>query len=141
MANTDLFLGLSHVAIAVPNLREACELFSALFGQPIKAINENPEQGVRMALLDIGTLRIELMEPTGDSGPIARYLARHPSGGVHHISLAVADMDLALAGALAAGVKPIAPPSLNVHQRRMAFLRPDRTLGVLVELEEHDGEE
>jgi methylmalonyl-CoA/ethylmalonyl-CoA epimerase len=95
----------------------------------------NDVQGVRLVQFDLGNARIELLSPLTDDGPVAAFLARNPRGGLHHLALASDDLDTDLAGHQAAGVRVLAPPSVNVFGKRIAFLHPSDMLGALVELE------
>ena len=131
--------GLSHVSIAVPSLAAAARELSRKYGLEIGEIKVNAEQGVRMAYVDLGNARIELMEPSRPDSPVAKFLERNPRGGLHHFCLNVDDV-----GAVAATLKTRDAPvlgdgktQLNVHGERIAFVHPRDFLGVLVELEEH----
>jgi methylmalonyl-CoA/ethylmalonyl-CoA epimerase len=128
---------LAHVAIAVPSIDEAATRLRDRYGLEIAERTINHAQGVRMAYVDAGNLRIELLEPLDPGSALARFLERNPGGGFHHLSFNVPDMDEARAGLAERGVQPIeSPEARNAHGERIAFLHPRDFLGVLVELEE-----
>ncbi len=128
-----MIAGLSHVAIAVPDLEAAVARIRAVFGLEVGAPLENAAQGVRLAYVELGNTRIELLQPTRPGSPLARFLERNPRGGIHHVSLSTPDLDSALA---ASGVAQAGATGVNVHGERIAFLDPRGLLGALFELEE-----
>lgn len=133
--------GLSHISIVVRDLNAARvrlkELYDLALGDPFV----NQEQGVRMAYIDLGNARIELMEPLRPDSPVGKFLERNPRGGLHHVCLAVDDVD-ALSRSLAEkGVSVLGRGAeRNVHGDRIAFVHPNDFLGALLELEEHKNE-
>ena len=134
-----MFTGLSHVSIVVPSLNAAARELDAKYGLKIGAIQVNAEQGVRMAYVELGNAKIELMEPLRADSPVAKFLERNPRGGIHHFSLGVGSIDTATAAMKGKGVRVLGDgkPQLNVHGERIAFVHPQDFLGALVELEEH----
>ena len=134
-----MITGLSHVSIAVPSLDAAARELSAKYGLAIGEIRVNAEQGVRMAYVDLGNAKIELMEPSRPDSPVAKFLERNPRGGLHHFCLNVDDVGAAAGALEASGAQVLGggKPQLNVHGDRIAFVHPRDFLGVLVELEEH----
>ena len=132
-----MITGLSHVAIAVPSIAAATETLARTLGLTVGAIVENAEQGVRLAYVDLGNARLELIEPLRDDSPIVRFLERNPAGGLHHVSFNVGDLDAALAAMTEAGARMVGRRGHNTHGEPIAFLHPADVLGALVELEEH----
>lgn len=131
-----MITGLSHVAIAVPSIAAAAETLAKRLGLSIGPILDNPEQGVRLAYVDLGNARLELIEPSRPDSPIARFLERNPAGGLHHVSFNVGDLDAALAAVAETGTRVVGKPGRNTHGQPIAFLHPGDVLGALVELEE-----
>ena len=134
-----MITGLSHVSIVVPDLNAAAAKIRSTYGLEIGEIAVNEQQGVRLAYVDLGNARIELMEPSRADSPVAKFLEKHPKGGIHHFCLAVDSVD-ATAQALAdkgAQVLGDDKPQKNVHGERIAFVHPKDFLGALVEIEEH----
>ena len=134
-----MITGLSHVSIVVPNLDAAARELDAKYGLKIGAIKINAEQGVRMAYVELGNAKIELMEPSRADSPVAKFLERNPRGGIHHLSLGVDSIDAATAAMKGKGVRVLGDgtPQFNVHGERIAFVHPQDFLGALVELEEN----
>lgn len=128
--------GLSHVAIAVPDIATAAAALQRRLGITAGPVHENAAQGVRLAYIDLGNARIELISPLGPDSPVAKFLERNPGGGLHHVCFNVGDLDAALAVATEAGARRAGNTGRNVHGDRIAFLNPKELLGALVELEE-----
>lgn len=127
---------LDHVAIAVPSIAEALPLFELLTGAEGSARERVEAQGVDVAFVGEGEGRLELLEPLSSDSPVARFLERR-GPGLHHLAYRVADLDAALERLSAAGVRLIDErPRPGAHGRRVAFLHPKSTGGVLVELVE-----
>ncbi len=126
-----------HVGIAVRNLAEAAALLEAALGLVVTERYDLPHEGVRLAFLSGGATDLELLEPVGDAGPLARFLSsRGP--GLHHVAFRVPDIRQALARAASAGCRPVDPaPRPGARNRQVAFLHPSTTGGLLIELVEH----
>src|SRR5215207_1794339 len=123
---------LSHIGIAVPDLDAAIQVFRDRFGCEVSVPVEAPAQKVRMAYVELANARIELITPTASDSPLAKFLARRPEGGLHHIALGVADAQQAEGlHILGAGV-----PAPGHHGRPLFFLDPQALLGTLTEIEE-----
>ncbi len=134
-----MITGLGHVSLVVPDLESAGARLKAVYGLEIGETMVNEEQGVRLAYVDLGNARIELMEPLRPDSPIAKFLERNPKGGIHHFCLAVDSVGATAEVLAAAGTRVLGDgrAQLNVHGERIAFVHPKDFLGALVELEEH----
>jgi methylmalonyl-CoA/ethylmalonyl-CoA epimerase len=92
------------------------------------------EQKVKVAMLAIGESKIELLEPTSDDSPVAKFLEKNGQG-IHHIAYEVDDIEAAIAALLADGACMIdAAPRLGAHGSRIAFVHPKSSHGTLTEL-------
>jgi methylmalonyl-CoA/ethylmalonyl-CoA epimerase len=133
-----LIKNLSHVSIVVPSLDAAAQRLHDTYGLTIGEIKVNEQQGVRMAYVDLGNAKIELMEPSRADSPVAKFLERNPKGGIHHFCVGVDNVDATRAdlGGKGAQVLGDGSPQYNVHGERIAFVHPKDFLGALVELEE-----
>ena len=133
-----MFTSLSHVSIVVPDLAAAARRLRETYGLAVGEPSTNAEQGVRLAYVDLGNAKIELMEPSRPDSPIAKFLERNPKGGIHHLSLGVDAMEPATAALRRQGVRILgdARSQHNVSGERIAFIHPADFLGALVELEE-----
>lgn len=130
---------IDHIGIAVNSLEEAAAAFSALLEMNVSGEEEVPSEGVRVAFFGEGSGRIELLEATGPDSPVARFLEKRGQG-VHHVCLAVDDLEAAVARAEAEGLE-ILPPRIRegAGGHRVAFVHPRSASGVLVELSEAQG--
>ncbi len=125
---------IDHIAIAVHNLEEQLEFYTAILGLNCAAIEEVPEQQVRVAILPVGDTRIELLEPTSAESPIARFLAKRGEG-LHHIAYQVINLEGELSRIEEQGVELIdRTPKTGAAGKKIAFLHPKSTHGVLIEL-------
>lgn len=132
---------IDHLAIAVGSLDESIPLYSALLDQNTVVREEVSSEGVEVAIFGSDTGRVELLEPLSQDSPVARFLEQR-GPGLHHVCLRVAALEEALSRAEEAGAEAI-PPRIRVgaQGRRIAFLHPRSTGGVLVELAEDGGHE
>ena len=135
-----MLTGLSHVSIVVPDLDAAARRLREAYGLSVGEVHTNAEQGVRLAYVDLGNARIELMEPSRPDSPVAKFLERNPKGGIHHFSLQTGDMAATTDSLRGQGVRILGDgrPQYNVAGERIAFIHPADFLGVLVELEEQE---
>jgi methylmalonyl-CoA/ethylmalonyl-CoA epimerase len=129
---------LSHVSIVVPSLAAAAVRLLDTYGLQIGEIKVNEQQGVRMAYVDLGNAKIELMEPSRADSPVAKFLERNPKGGIHHFCVGVDSIDATRTDLTDKGAQVLGDgkPQYNVHGERIAFVHPKDFLGALVELEE-----
>jgi methylmalonyl-CoA/ethylmalonyl-CoA epimerase len=130
---------IDHVGIAVASIAEA-RLFYEALGLIVEAIEEVPQEGVRVAMIPCGESKIELLEATTPDSPIAKFLARR-GPGIHHLCLASDDLqhdDLALREA---GVELLRPePTRGAGGCWVQFVHPKSAGGVLVELSQGEHE-
>jgi methylmalonyl-CoA/ethylmalonyl-CoA epimerase len=127
-----------HVAIVVDNIEDSLNFWEAL-GLEIESIKEVPEHDSKVAFLPVGDSEIELVESTDDSSGIARYLAKR-GPGLHHICIEVEGIDSILIDLLEKGIRLInTEPLSGEGGRRYAFIHPESTKGVLIELYELPG--
>ena len=136
-----MFTGLNHVSIVVPSLADAAQRLERSYGLRLGEVRVNEQQGVRLAYVDLGNAKIELMEPSRADSPVAKFLERNPAGGIHHFCLGVDNVDQAAGKMKNKGVRILGDgsPQKNVHGERIAFVHPKDFLGALVEIEEHAG--
>jgi methylmalonyl-CoA epimerase len=129
-------LKLDHVGIAVPDLTEAIERWRPLVGAPESAPEEVPSNRVRVAFVAVGGTHVELLEPTDDASPIARFLQHH-GPGVHHLAFGVPNVDAALAEVRQRGERVVDERArLGARGRQVGFAHPSAFGGVLVEFVE-----
>jgi methylmalonyl-CoA epimerase len=127
---------IDHIGIAVSNLTESLAFFRDALGLEVEAPEEIASQRVRAHFVQAGDATFELLEPTADDSPVARFVARR-GPGVHHVALRVDDIVSALAELKGRGVKLIdETPRIGAHGALIAFIHPSSTHGVLVELKQ-----
>ncbi|HET7466586.1 MAG TPA: methylmalonyl-CoA epimerase [Candidatus Dormibacteraeota bacterium] len=125
-----------HVGVAVTDMDDSIRLYTSTFGAELvkRAISES--DGLEAAFIRTGEGEVELLHPTRDDTPVGKFLAKR-GPGLHHVAYAVADIDLALTEARAAGLELIdEQPRVGLHGSRIAFLHPKTMGGVLTELVE-----
>jgi methylmalonyl-CoA/ethylmalonyl-CoA epimerase len=129
---------LNHVAIAVPDLAAAAAVYRDTLCANVTAPQALPEHGVTVVFIDVGNTKIELLEPLGEASPIAAFLAKNPSGGMHHVCYEVADIIAARDSLRAAGARVLGDgnPKIGAHGKPVLFLHPKDFQGTLVELEQ-----
>ena len=127
---------IDHVGIAVGDLGESLKFFRDALGLELEAPEDVPSQRVRAHFLQAGEATLELVEPTADDSPIAKYIAKR-GPGIHHVCLRVEDLAAALAELKGKGVRLIdEAPRPGAHHSLVAFIHPASTHGVLVELKQ-----
>ena len=129
-------LPVDHIGIAVHSIADALPLFELLTGGSGSPVERVDAQGVDVAFVGTGPARLELLEPVSPESGVARFLERR-GPGLHHVAYAVPDLAAALRRLAAAGIRLVDPePRPGAHGRRVAFLHPASTGGVLIELVE-----
>lgn len=125
---------LEHIGIAVSNLEESNRLFERLLGVAHYKIEEVASEGVRTSFFQVGDIKIELLEATKPDSPIAKFIEKKGEG-VHHLAFAVDDIEKVIRDKKTEGFQLInETPKDGADNKRIAFLHPKTTNGVLVEL-------
>ena len=127
-----------HVAVVVRSLDESTALYRDLLGLELEAVQEIPQDKVRIAFLAVGESKIELVEPTDDATGVARFLASKGEG-FHHVCFEVANLSEELTRLAINGVELIDSAPRRGAEGPVAFLHPRSCHGVLVELIEAKG--
>jgi methylmalonyl-CoA epimerase len=123
---------ISHIGIAVKNLEEGIAFYQKL-GLTLEGTEEVPSQMVRVAFFPIGDTRIELLAPTSEESPIAKFIEKKGEG-IQHIAFAVDDLPQTLKNTEEDGIRLIdKEPRPGAHGADIAFLHPKSTGGVLIE--------
>src|SRR5919197_1058029 len=129
---------LNHVAIAVRDIAKAADVYRRTLGAQVSEAVPQPEHGVTTVFITLPNTKIELLEPLGEASPIAKFLARNPSGGMHHVCYEVDDIRAARDQLVRAGARVLGDgePRLGAHDKPVLFLHPKDFCGTLVELEQ-----
>lgn len=129
---------LNHVAIAVPDLVAASALYKNALGAKVSAPQPEPAHGVTVVFVELPNSKVELLEPLGENSPIAAFLAKNTSGGIHHMCFEVADILTARDTLTASGARVLGDgtPKIGAHGKPVLFLHPKDFNGTLIELEQ-----
>ena len=129
---------LNHVAIAVPDLEAASAQYRDALGAKVGPPQDEPDHGVTVVFIELPNTKIELLYPLGEGSPIAGFLEKNPSGGIHHVCYEVDDILAARDRLKAEGARVLGngEPKTGAHGKPVLFLHPKDFTGTLVELEE-----
>ena len=126
---------IAHIGIAVRAVEELLPFYRDVLGMPQTPLADS--DGAHIVGLVAGESLVELLEADTPGSPIARFVAKR-GPGIHHVCFAVDDLDAALERCRASGIRLIdGTPRIGAEGKRIAFLHPSATGGVLVELTEH----
>lgn len=125
---------INHIGIAVKSLEETLPFYRDNLGMKFMGIEDVAEQKVRVAMLQIGESKIELLEPTSEDSPVAKFIEKN-GAGIHHVAYEANDIEAAIAKLLSEGARMIdEKPRPGAHGTRIAFIHPKSSNGVLTEL-------
>ncbi len=131
---------LNHVAIAVPDIKAAAAVYRLRFDMGAKVSDPvpQPDHGVTTVFVELANTKIELLEPLGANSPIAKFLQKHPAGGIHHVCYEVEDIMAARDRMLAKGatITGDGMPKIGAHGKPVIFMHPKDFNGTLIELEQ-----
>jgi methylmalonyl-CoA/ethylmalonyl-CoA epimerase len=128
---------IEHIGIATHKIDDALMFWRDALGLRVVETEEVAEQGVRVAMLPVGEPRVELLEPTSASSPVAKFLEKR-GPGIHHIAVRVDDIRATLARLKEQGARLIdEAPRVGAGGCLVAFVHPATAGGVLLELVEH----
>lgn len=126
---------INHIAVAVEDIDAALSFWRDALGMRLDHVEEVPSQKARVAFLPVGESEVELVQPTSPDTGTAKFLAER-GPGIHHLCLEVQDIAGMLAQLKAAGVRLINETPQELEGRRIAFVHPKSTGGVLIEFYE-----
>ncbi len=127
-----------HVAVVVRNMDDSLGLYQKSLGLPLEKVMPIPSDHVRIGFLNVGEVKIELVEPTDDTTGVARFL-ESKGEGFHHVCFEVPDIQAALDNLAAQGLQLIDTKPRMGADGPVAFVHPKSCHGVLVELVEAEG--
>jgi methylmalonyl-CoA/ethylmalonyl-CoA epimerase len=129
---------LNHVAIVVPDLAAATATYRDTLGARVSEPVDLPAHGVTTVFVELTNTKIELLHPLGEDSPIARFLEKNASGGIHHVCYEVDDILAARDRLKAQGARVLGDgePKTGAHGKPVLFLHPKDFCGTLVELEQ-----
>ncbi|MEB3046971.1 methylmalonyl-CoA epimerase [Rhizobium mulingense] len=128
----------NHIAIAVPDLKAAAAAYRDTLGAAVSQPQALPGHGVTVVFVELPNTKVELLEPLGEASPVAAFLDKNPSGGMHHICYEVDDIILARDRLVEAGARVLGDgqPKTGAHGKPVLFLHPKDFFGTLIELEQ-----
>jgi methylmalonyl-CoA/ethylmalonyl-CoA epimerase len=125
---------INHIGIAVKSLDDSLPFYRDNLGMEFVGVEDVAEQKVRVAMLQVGESKIELLEPTADDSPVAKFIEKN-GPGIHHLAYEVNDIEAAIARLVTDGARMIdEKPRNGAHGTRIAFVHPKSSNGVLTEL-------
>jgi len=127
---------LNHVAIAVPDLAAASAQYRGALGAEVGPAQDLPEHGVTVVFVTLPNTKIEFLAPLGAASPIAGFLQKSPSGGIHHLCYEVDDIQAARDHLVAQGARVLGEIKIGAHGKPVLFLHPKDFNGTLIELEQ-----
>jgi len=129
---------LNHVAIATKDIKAAAKVYRDALGATVSAEVPQPDHGVTTVFVELPNTKIELLEPLGENSPIAKFLEKNPSGGMHHVCYEVDDIYAARDRMRAEGatITGTGEPRIGAHGKPVIFLHPKDFVGTLIELEQ-----
>jgi methylmalonyl-CoA/ethylmalonyl-CoA epimerase len=129
---------LNHIAIVVPDLKTAADVYRNKLGAHVSEMVDQPEHGVTTVFIELPNTKIELLGLLGDKSPVAGFLAKNPTGGIHHLCYEVEDIVKARDKLIAEGARVLGNGELKIgaHGKPVLFLHPKDFCGTLVELEQ-----
>lgn len=129
---------LNHVAIVVASVEKGAAIYRNALGAKVSAPENLPDHGVTVVFVELPNTKIELLEPFGDKSPITGFLAKNPSGAIHHVCYEVDDILAARDQLKTAGARILGDgePTIGAHGKPVLFLHPKDFCGTLIELEQ-----
>nr|WP_294563593.1 methylmalonyl-CoA epimerase [uncultured Rhodopila sp.] len=129
---------LNHLAIAVPDLEKATAVYRDVLGAKVSAPLPQPAHGVTVVFVELPNTKVELLLPLGEKSPIAAFLEKNPSGGIHHMCFEVEDLLGTRDSLKAQGARVLGDgePKIGAHDMPVLFLHPKDFNGCLIELQQ-----
>ncbi len=127
---------IDHIGIAVRDIRKVSEFYGGTLKLKISEPIDVPNQKVRVAFMEIGNTKLELIQPLGEESPVEKFIQKKGEG-IHHICFLVDNVEEALRELKEKGVKLVdQKPRIGATGKKIAFLHPENSSGVLIELKE-----
>jgi len=129
---------LNHVAIVVPDLEAAANIYKQTLGATVTEPADLPDHGVTTVFVELPNTKIELLHPLGEGSAIANFLVNNPAGGMHHVCYEVEDIYAARDKLVKEGARILGDgePKNGSHNKPVLFLHPKDFAGTLVEIEQ-----
>lgn len=126
--------GIDHISIAVQSIEKTARLFEIYFGLTVDHVETVEKQGIRLATIKVGEVKLELIEPLTRNSTVARFILTRGEG-IHHIAFKVKKIEKVLSELKSKGVKIVdREPRKGMKGKKVAFLSPGNVAGTLIEL-------
>ena len=126
---------IEHIGIAVKDIGEAAKFYQDVMGCQVSQEMDVPERKLRIAFIDVSGVKLELLMPTYDDSVVARHIEKRGEG-IHHICFEVDDVEKAALELQEKGVELVDRPRMGAEGKKIVFVMPKSTHGVLIELKE-----
>jgi methylmalonyl-CoA/ethylmalonyl-CoA epimerase len=126
---------IEHIGIAVKDIEEAAKLYEDVFGCQISDTIDVPDRKLKIAFIDIFGTKLELIMGTDDESTISKFIEKKGEG-IHHICFEVEDVEKAAAQLQEKGIELVDKPRMGAEGKKIVFIKPKSTHGVLIELKE-----
>jgi methylmalonyl-CoA epimerase len=129
-------IGIDHIGVAIKDIKKGLEFYEGYLNLKISEPIDVPTQKVRVAFMQIGNTKLELIQPSGEDSPVHKFIQKKGEG-IHHICFLVDNIEEALIQLKEKEVKLIdQKPRIGATGKKIAFLHPEKSSGVLIELKE-----
>jgi methylmalonyl-CoA/ethylmalonyl-CoA epimerase len=129
------FNKIEHIGIAVKDVGEVSRFYRDVFGCQISDQMEVPDRKLRIAFTDVSGVKLEFLMPTDDESTVAKFIDKRGEG-IHHICFEVEDVEKAAAELKEKGLELVDRPRMGAEGKKIVFIKPKSTYGVLIELKE-----
>jgi len=126
---------IEHIGLAVRDIEEASKLYEDVFGCHISEVIDVPDRKLKIAFTDISGTKLELLMGTDDESTISKFIEKNGEG-IHHICFEVEDVEKAAAQLQDKGIQLVDKPRMGAEGKKIVFIKPKSTHGVLIELAE-----
>ncbi len=131
-----IFKNIDHIGIAVKNIESSIELYTRILGLKLLDIERIESEKVKVAFIELGNSKIELLEATAEDSSIAKYLTKYGEG-IHHIAIEVKNLEVKVRELKENNIRLInEEPFIGAHKKKVIFIHPSSANGVLIELTE-----
>jgi methylmalonyl-CoA/ethylmalonyl-CoA epimerase len=126
---------IEHIGIAVKDIGQASKFYQDVLGCHVSEEIEVPERKLRIAFIDVSGVKLEFLMPTDEESVLAKFIERRGEG-IHHICFEAQDVEKAAAELAEKGAELVDRPRMGAEGKKIVFIKPKSTHGVLIELKE-----
>jgi methylmalonyl-CoA/ethylmalonyl-CoA epimerase len=126
---------IEHIGLAVKDIEQAAKLYQDVFGCKVSDIIDVPDRKLKIAFVDVSGTKLELLMGTDDESVISKFIEKKGEG-IHHVCFEVEDVEKAAAQLQEKGIELVDKPRMGAEGKKIVFIKPKSTHGVLIELKE-----